>query len=124
MTLQELLKSFGVSGQSDIPHAHWIAIRVTSCEPALPCGSQYFIDLNDGDFTLGFTREEFIRFRDDIAEGSRNALAGVEISPADMPDDATCIVCNQPVYGEDGGFETTLGWMHFKCDKEAESANP
>lgn len=78
----------------------------------LPCGSQYFLTLND-EYTLGFTHEELISFRDKITEGVRKSIQQAE--PAQAEKSAACIVCGLPV-DQDSGFETTIGAIHFSHD--------
>lgn len=116
MRLLEELAIRGVGGvlrdQSKIPHAHITDIKMFRTGEPLSCGSEYFIAFNDA-YTLGFSREEIIEFRDDMVQGINKSLAAT--APDAITESAPCFLCKADTTPETA-FKTILGWMHFECD--------
>jgi len=111
--LDELVRGIVDQAQQEIPHSHLKTIRVSVREPALPCGSKYFLIFNE-EFTLGLDRDDFITLRDQL-DLALDKILYDERSATQDSELGLCMVCKKQV-DLTSGFGTTAGAMHFDCN--------
>lgn len=113
--LDQLAARLVSNSQEAIQHDHCNKIEMRVSALPLPCGSEYFITFNDG-FTLGFSRDEFIEFKESICEGVNAAVNQTTENASREAEVKPCLLCGKNI--EAGlGFDTTLGAMHFECSE-------